>query len=172
MSIAQKKRFPIPQLNESIDKYGWIITGVPGGAIYTVGMLDKFGHPELMIHGLPPIKADHILREAVRRLVEGHSFQVPNELHDQVVKDYQVKSIAVDTSNFNDWLGQAAEYHGEDLDAVQLLWPDKSRRYPGDEGYDPMYATQKRFDVRRPEYDQIEEVHVPGDDCSLCNKPL
>ena len=51
---------------EKIDEYGWFITGVepsPGELwwLYTVGLLEGFGHPELVLIGLPQHQVMRIL---------------------------------------------------------------------------------------------------------------
>ncbi len=146
-----KKTMTYPIMQEMIDKHGWVITGVPGLIIYTIGLIDKFQHPELLIHGLNPTQSESILRCAVDCVKDGVKF-IPGSLHTGVVRDYKVKPLRVDPSNYHDWLGQALDYHGRSLDVLQLLWPDTNLKYPGDKGYEKRFDCQKRFDVRRPEY--------------------
>lgn len=164
------KKFVHQRLNETIEKYGWLITGVPGGAIYTVGLVDKFSHPEMMIHDLSPGMSEDILRVAVERVSHGYDYILTDSLHDNVIVGFNVKSIPVDKSNFGDWLGQAADYHKDDFQAVQLLWPDAGGLFPGDEGF--QCKSQLRFDVRRPEYDAMEERSAPGQLCAVCGQPI
>lgn len=163
------KRFPIPMLNDTMDRHGWLITGVPGGAIYTVGMIDKFKHPELMIHGLSAGRSDELLRSAVNLLFDGKRLDEPSRTYEKIVRNLAVMSIDVDPSNFPDWLGQAFEYHGVELKVVQLLWPDVTGRFPGYPGYHVEGTNQLRFDERRPEYDQIDVEH--GHACARCGDP-
>ena len=42
-----KGRFVHKKLNEAMDRCGWIVTGVPGKALYTVGLMPKANHPEV-----------------------------------------------------------------------------------------------------------------------------
>ncbi len=135
-----------------MDQFGWIITGVPHVITYTVGLIDlKNQQPELAVHGLNPEQAFGILSAAVTQIMEKKYVYRPG-LHYNVVENLPVKLIEVSPSNFHDWFGQAAQYHGSDLKMLQILWCDPAGRFPGDPYYDLRFDSQKRFDVRRPDY--------------------
>lgn len=161
------KRFDVPSLNKLIDKHGWIVTGVPGGALYTVGMMEKFAHPEVAIHGLPPMSANAILRAAVAALDGGSRFH-PDRLQWDIAEGYPTKIVPVSPSNFVDWFGQAFSYHQDDLQMLQLVWPDREGRFPGDPDY--FLTRQKVFDVRHDDYDQIKEEWPEGQVCGKCGE--
>ncbi len=159
------RKFDLPSLNRLKAKNPWIITGVPGGAIYTAGLLEKFQHPELAIHGMPYEQAGAILHAAVSLLEEGIKFH-PDRLQENIAEGYLTKIVPVHPSNFTDWFGQAFSYFGEDLLMLQLVWPDKNGKFPGDPGC--VLTGQKVFDVRHGDYDAIVEQWPAGAVCGKC----
>lgn len=83
------------QLDDVMKQYGWICTGVPGKAMYTVGLLDVFGHPEMMVHGLNPNTIHGLLVQAVEsQIKKGYRFE-PG-IHDNIAEGYPAKLIEVD----------------------------------------------------------------------------
>ncbi len=96
-------------------------------------------------------QAGGLLDVAARRVLDGYVF-CPGD-HDNIVQGFPARVIEVDPSNHWDWFGQASNFVGPDLRMFQIMWCDTRGRFPGDPGYDPRFAMQRRFDVRRSEYD-------------------
>lgn len=170
------KRFPHAALNDKIDESGWIVTGVPGLAMYTVGLMDLHGHPEVAIHGLSPHQAYHVLY-SVKTFIENGGELTAGRDHKGILEtaqnpEIEVRSITVDPSNFEDWFGQAYAYHREDLEMVQILWPDTEWKFPGDDGYDMGRFRQLAFDHRQPgyEHEAAEFSDMAGHTCSCCGE--
>ncbi len=150
-----KAWFTAPFLNDAMRKYGWIVTGVPWKAFYTVGMMERSGHPEIMIHGMNGSQAHGMLVRCVQMIERGRRF-LPG-IHQGVAQNFPAKFVDVHPSNFHDWLGQALDYHRKwsesPLEVVQLLWCDRNGKFPGDPEYEDAFKHQLSFDVRRPEYE-------------------
>ncbi len=164
------RTFSIPALQEKMDEHGWIVTGVPGLPLYTVGLMDKYsGHPELTIAGLQVLQADAILRCGLDQLDEGVRM-VSGRRYGKIVLGLDLEALEVHPSNFLDWFGQAFDYYGEGLRIMQLLWPDTSGRFPGNPGYDDVRFPQPRFDSRVLGYDSAELE--PGHRCAHCGKEI
>ena len=145
------------EVRHSLRKHGWIVTGVPGKAFYTIGLLDRFDHPELAIHGLSPERSGGVLHAAYASIENGNRLDQPNLVQPGVISSksglsMDIMTLAVDPSNFPDWFGQALGYYQADLKMIQLLWPDREGRFPGNPDFDEKFKHQLRFDVRRPEY--------------------
>ena len=149
-------RFSHEHLNRAMRKFGWIATGVPGKAIYTVGLMTLFKHPEVMVHAMAADQSKGVIDRAVELLREGQRLE-PG-ISDEIAEGYPAKIIDVHPSNFPDWMGQAFGYYGAALQVRQIVWCDSQKRFPGDPQYEHRYRMQKLFDVRRPEYDDP----IPG----------
>lgn len=163
------KKFAFKSLNDLIRKYDWIVTGVSGGAVYTVGLVDAYKHPELAMHGLHPNAMHACLVTAAKLVALGAKFSKNDQLTPEIFDRFLAKFVAVDKSNYQDWFGQASDYHSEDFDILQVVWPDAAGRFPGEANY--YEQGQLLFDVRQPGYDQIVEVPLRGK-CACCGKPL
>lgn len=160
MKKKPRGRFRHAFMNEQMRKWGWVVTGVPGKAIYTVGLMER-GHPEVMVHGLGPTQTHDLLIRCVEMVEKGHVFE-PG-IHDQVAEGFPTEFVEVHPSNFHDWLGQALDYHEswsrDPLRFVQLVWCDRNGKFPRDPEYEDEFKHQLMFDVRRPEY-EIDEGRV------------
>ena len=157
-------RFRHETLNKMMRQHGWIATGVAGKAIYTVGLMTKFDHPEVAVHAMAGGQSKSIIDVAVQLLREGRRLE-PGICND-IAEGYPALILDVHPSNFPDWFGQALGYYGAGLKIRQIVWCDTMGKFPGDPDDQHRFAMQKLFDVRRPEYDDP----VDGADCScpLC----
>ena len=134
------------ELLEALDRKGWIGMGVspnvtdPSGTppfAYTAGLERTWGHPELLVVGIPWPAAGQVLRGAVERVRDGESFE-PGPRYGGLVAAGDAVFVPVShahrifTMTYAMWL-----YHGrDDFRALQLVWPDRAGRYPWDEDYD------------------------------------
>jgi hypothetical protein len=158
-------RFRHRILNDLMKQHGWIATGVPGKAIYTVGLMTQFNHPEVAIHAMAGGQSKAIIDVAVQLLKRGQRLE-PG-INNDIAEGYPAMILDVHPSNFPDWFGQAFGYHGPALRIRQIVWCDTKGKFPGDPAYEHRFAMQKLFDVRRPEYD--DPVHgAEGCECALC----
>lgn len=146
------KRFVHDRLNELMDRHGWIVTGTLG-AMYTVGLMDLCGHPEIAVAGLNP-RQSHLTLSSAKRLIDAGRVLQGGPISG-IIPDYDVMFVRVDDSNMWDWFGQASDYHahaGQAARMVQLVWPDAMGRFPQDPDYDRERYPQKLFDRRQPDY--------------------
>lgn len=105
--------------------------GVPFS--YTVGRTGK-GRPELLITGpLDPRIMGHLLNDAAY-LDDNEPLQ-PGSVLDGLLRGYPVQVVKADP-----YLGEMFQafrfYDTDDIDALQLVWPDQGGHFPGDPGYD------------------------------------
>jgi hypothetical protein len=64
-------RFRHEILNRMMKQHGWVATGVPGKAIYTVGLMTLYNHPEVAIHAMAGGQSKAIIDVAVQLLRQG-----------------------------------------------------------------------------------------------------
>jgi hypothetical protein len=60
-------------LHERKERFGWVLQGVEGRRpwTYPIGLLERFGHPELVMAGVPPGAAAGMLNALARRIQAG-----------------------------------------------------------------------------------------------------
>lgn len=132
---------------EKIKEHGWVIQGVFGDKdeppfAYTVGLAGR-GLPELIVSGLPMGAAQPVLNDLARRAVDGiarleHGARFTDLLANEVPMrligtDYEAAKAETGVAR-NVQIIQTGDPHAE-IEVLQLLWPDKEGRWPGDEGF-------------------------------------
>jgi Domain of unknown function (DUF4262) len=139
---------------EIISHVGWMVMKVspnagderPESFAYTAGLAVTFRWPELICFGLDLDVAGELLNNAVREL-QGKSLQPVSGLELSDVADGRVMRLRTFSPGlYREHLGWAiwyADYSGltpAQFSCLQLLWPDKAGRFPGDPACDPGVA--------------------------------
>jgi hypothetical protein len=100
---------------------------------YSIGLLETWQHPELVIFGLPRDTAHQILWNAVHEIEVGRRFSSLDRW-EAFENGYEATFLEVDP-RWLPFLGQALDYHGSDFPALQIAWPDRERRLPWQADY-------------------------------------
>ena len=126
-----------------IGERGWGVIMVPGddigpGWAFTVGLWHSHRSPELAMFGLDTHKAMaclNLLGDAVR---DGRPVADGQE-RDDVVEGWPVVLRTVERAWWRDFLGTATGFYRatRGVSFLQVVWPDREGRRPGDDGADP-----------------------------------
>ena len=127
----------IADLRNVIEEHGWAVRNVlPGPApeevpfSYTIG-LTAFGHPEVIILGMPSRSAHEFLNLIGDEVRRGNRFEHGTVTGDLTDDDNPVVFIhAEDTGR----LTAVEQVYGR-VSAVQMIWPDSTGRLPWQDGY-------------------------------------
>ena len=114
------------RLRDIVTEHGWAVQGVldEPPLSYTVGLLASYGHPELVVRGLPPDVAQSVLNGLGSRVRQGECF-VPGAEDDKVFHGFKARFVGVTEAAAFEQLKAAREFaQDRHLRAVQLLWPD------------------------------------------------
>jgi len=129
-------------VQDHIDRFGQHLVAVFGddagpGFIYTIGNANR-ALPELLAIGnFPPHAIGPILNDLCDRMRESGA---PLEGDIDIGGTYPIRARLAGAAARTDYTIQAGQYLGHDEYAVvQVLFPDPSGRYPGEEGCDPRY---------------------------------
>ncbi len=128
---------------ENIKKYGCHLAlleadnYLPAFA-YTIGLYEKFNHPEIICFGLSTDLLGWMLNHA-RDLVKDGEVVVPGKLYSGFLKGYEVQFLPVDQAHYADYLGYGGWYYDMDFDfpVLQLVWPDKEHKFPWEDDFNP-----------------------------------
>ena len=122
---------------------GWSAIGVfpeppdhPNPFTYTIGLMENFNHPELIIYGCKADTAHAILACAIDLIKDGTRFE-PGERYRGVMKNYEMEAREHPPGAPLNW---ASDYYGFDAEAVQLVWPDADGVFPDEDGFDPKFV--------------------------------
>ena len=137
----------LANIRDTIDEHGWWVGLLPAEGeepafAYTIGLQQRFGHPELIVFGLA-LETMHVILNTCGELVrEGASF-APGVPTSGILRGHDVSFRAVrDRASLGEYLGYATRYYGDrPLTVLQCLWPDKAGRFPGEPGAAPFLAS-------------------------------
>ena len=137
-------------LNALVAEHGWAVVTVPEddegpGFAYSIGLAERYGHPEVAVSGLPPDLLLRLVNDAAA-LVAGGAVLEDGARTDALLIGYACAVRAVAADSYGEFLGAAVRfYRGQPFDAVQVFWPDRDGRYPWETGY--ANGPQARMDV-------------------------
>lgn len=112
---------------------------------YTVGLCAKTkDQREIIVLGLPPDAAIHVLNIIGQRLVDGEELPLRKDI-DGIFEGFPARLVPVNAKKAGDYI-RVANWYAKDvlkrdrrLQALQLLWPDRFGMWPGTPG-----ATHRR----------------------------
>ncbi|MEL7027581.1 MAG: DUF4262 domain-containing protein [Pseudomonadota bacterium] len=123
---------------ENVRKHGWFGTHVfedaegPGFS-YTTGFWHKFAFPELILFALPKEVSHEIFWNFYNDL-EAKKRSAVNKPISQIINGYDVIIKEVRPDHFAEYLGWNRWFYGGDnFEACQVFFPDKSGRFPWSE---------------------------------------
>ena len=120
-----------------VEDHGWHVVKVleddDGPAFdYTVGLQHSFGHPELIVVGLPLEVAHAVLNVAGQLIRRGVRYSEGPDF-DDILENRACVFRTMPESRYRDYLGWALWfYDGASFPALQLIWPDPQGRWPWD----------------------------------------
>lgn len=151
-------------VSDDIAAIGWSVANVPGDTqappwAYTTGLWLSHHHAELTIAGLPGEHMTIILNAIASLVADDVSVEVADDVSGICPCTLTLRPVHASwrrTSMF----AISDRYYGYALggrpDYLQVVWPDRRGRYPGDRGF------QARYDDRQPMLWLPVEDHPPG----------
>lgn len=118
--------------------WSWIWVFDPNGAAipsfaYTIGFVQTFSHPEVVVVGLPELTSHAVLR-AVFDSVESGARYVAGSVSDEILDGFSVRFDDVPSTLAEENLVQAFVFNSGEVDVLQLVWPERGGKFPGDDG--------------------------------------
>jgi hypothetical protein len=123
------------KLLDDIHKFGWHCMNVFGDVehesfSYTIGLFQTYGHPELLIYGLPREVAHAVLTIAAKAAASGKFIDM-NKPTDELLEGYSCVFVPVPLTEYPEHVGFARWYYeGEDFPVQQVVWPSKTGLFP------------------------------------------
>jgi hypothetical protein len=144
------------EIAEVVREHGWFAASIfddDPPFLYTIGLMQTWGHPELIVFGLDPGNAHALFSAMVREIYAGRSYAQPGVYTVALAEDHRVGIRSVHPTQHPLYLGYAMGYctylgrMGE-LEAAQVFWPDSGGRFPFEVGCDlEVYRHQPRLDI-------------------------
>ncbi|MBM3966021.1 MAG: DUF4262 domain-containing protein [Planctomycetes bacterium] len=146
------------EIESIVNEHGWYCANIFDAQIpfcYTIGLMTRLQHPELIAFSLDP-KGAHFLFESVITLIKRGDRFDRERVRELIVGDdtHRIKIRRVHVTQHPIYLGFAMGHltnHGRmgELEAVQLCWPDEHGDFPFDLNCNPrLNDLQPRLDIR------------------------
>jgi Domain of unknown function (DUF4262) len=121
-----------------IRNHGWAVIrvepqGEEPGYAYTIGLMQTYEHPEVIVFGLPLETMHDILNEIGTQVGAERRF-APGEMASGIIEGFDVAFRAVAPGARSAYMGLGIDYYGRDFPALHCLWPDRDGRFPWDLG--------------------------------------
>ena len=111
---------------------------------YTIGLFEKYQHPEIILFGLRKIRSGII--SSLGAAVKGGMAFKADELYDDIVGDYKCTFREVSEKRYPEYLGFATWYYDyQRFPALQCVWPDKNQIFPWQRGFDQRFAWEQEL---------------------------
>lgn len=148
-----------------VEEYGWFVgafeanTATPAFA-YTIGLWKNFRHPEIISFGLSTELLHSIINEAGNMVKEGKGLALDKDNH-EILDNFPVQFKTVHPDNIPDYFGYGRWYYDyEDFPAIQLIWPDKSGKYPWEEDFNADLKFNQPLLYNKLDFKFFEERNV------------
>lgn len=104
---------------------------------YSIGFWRNHQQPEVIIFGLDSRNAHGLLWTVWDKISEGWEIPIGEPVEGMLQEGYPVIFESVVPDRVDDYFGAALGYYDHHFfPAVQLVWPDKEKNFPWDEGWD------------------------------------
>lgn len=130
------------RVRADIARFGWHLVLIPpdhgaSGWVHTIGLEQRFGHPELLVFGNDLAILAPLLNALGERVRGGVKFSAGSEI-EGVLQGLPIAFRAIVPKWIQPFLGNAAwHYQRERVAALQCFWPDASGRFPWQPEVDP-----------------------------------
>jgi hypothetical protein len=141
---------------ETVVKYGWQVMLVGEGDgprepvfAYTVGLVHRQDHPELMISGLNAELIHPVLNSVAKRVMKGLRLS-PGDSLEGVLGGVPVLVEELNDAGLDETVIWSRWFHRRPVEALALVWPDTSARFAWQPGASDKLDALQPSEWRRP----------------------
>ena len=149
-----------------VKSFGWSVVMVEAtdylpSFAYTIGLWKNYQHPELIAFGLTVKTLHLVLNDAGETIKNGGSYET-GKVYSDFFTNGDVQFVSVDKRSFRDYFGYAIWFNeGIDFPALQLVWTDRSNKFPWETGYEEEFHYKQPLLDRNAEF-KFREAHNLG----------
>ena len=129
--------------------------------VYSIGLYKKFNHPEIICFGLKTEVMAGILND-VCDFVKNGEIMEKGKLYSEFLVDYDIQFVEVEKEYYQNYVGYAGWFYDKTFDfpLLQLVWPDKQRKFPWDEEFNPEWKFKQPLLDRNIDFKFYEERNL------------
>jgi len=153
MSARNHKKIEIEWFVSNIEKHGLAVIMVEStdylpSFAYSVGLWQKYNHPEIICFGLTTKLLHKIINDVAEIIKTGTKLESHNT-YLNIFKESRAEFLNVDKRNIGDYFVYAIEYYKtKEFPALQLVWTDLMDRFPWEKNF------EKEFKYKQPLLDR------------------
>jgi hypothetical protein len=117
------------------EKHGWFVMKVMEGEgspafAYSFGLFEEFGHPEIIVFGLDLALMHRLINDIGDRARNGNLY-TDGTITDDLLNGFPCAFRRVNPLRYKETCCWAAWFYANaEFPVLQLIWPDKSGRFP------------------------------------------
>lgn len=129
--------------------------------VYTIGLYEKFQHPEIIIFGLKTDVMGRLLNHLRDEIRKGESYK-SNKIYSGLLEGYEIQFLEVKKENYPDYLGYASWYYKKSFDfpVLQMIWPDKESKWPWENDFNEHWKFKQPLLDRNIDFKYHEEKNL------------
>ena len=124
---------------------------------YSIGLWQKFKHPEIISFGFTTETLHGIINNAADIVKDGAPIETGKD-YTNIFETGKATFIKIDPLNISDYFGYAIDfYNTKDFPALQLVWTDRNNKFPWESGFEeefrykqPLLDRNAEFKYREP----------------------
>lgn len=129
--------------------------------VFTIGLYEKFKHPEIMIFGMNTDVMGQLLNGIKNQVKKGTQY-LSNKEYENILAGYNVQFLEVKKDFYPDYLGYAGWYYNNTFDfpVLQMIWPDKEHKWPWENGFNEHWKFNQPLLDRNMDFKFQEERNL------------
>lgn len=125
------------QVISDIGQYGWHVVKVMGddqgpGFCFSIGLYEKYRHPEVLIIGLKLDLAHSLINEIGENVKNGKRYDTYTA-HDDIIEGHNCFMVEVSHEYYKEYLGYALWYYKNHFPVFQCVYPTVKGIFPWQE---------------------------------------
>ncbi len=139
-----------------IDKFGLSVIVVEAteylpSFAYSIGLWQKYKHPELICFGLST-KTLHTIINDTAKLIESGQYIQPNETYDNIFENSKTEFLKVDNRNLSNYFGTGIDFYNSNFPALQIVWTDRNNKFPWETDFETEFIYRQPLLDRNAEF--------------------
>ena len=163
---CEHEGFKREEIKAVIDKYDCYLAILEAdnylpGFVYSIGLYEKFGHPEIICFGLSSNLMGTLINDVCAWVKKGNNIETYIPYPD-FLEDSDVQFLPVHKEFYSDYLGYGIRYYDISVDfpAIQMVWTDTENNFPWDEKFDPDFKFRQPLLDRNTDFKFYEEKNL------------
>ncbi|MEP6713037.1 MAG: DUF4262 domain-containing protein [Ferruginibacter sp.] len=166
IETRQEAEDNIKVVNDNIENYGCHLTLIEAdnylpAFVYSIGLSQKFAHPEIICFGLKTDVAASLINHACDLIKNGEILTI-DKLYRGFLEGFPIQFLQVDKAYYHNYVGYAGWFYNQTFDfpLLQLVWTDKQNNFPWDKDFNPDWKFKQPLLDRNTDFKFYEERNL------------